>query len=128
MNDQSGVKSSEGKKTKQTGVSARYLQGEDQTIKFQEDVIATVLNALKENEKKTEECRVDDIGQGQRKNKRKRSNILDASSRDPDSDSSDSDTNAGTCIHHLMFMVFFPLKQYVVIFKILFCCKNVPIK
>lgn len=104
MNDQSGVKSSEGKKTKQAGVSAGCLQGEDQTIKFQEDVIATVLNALKENEKKTEDCRVDDIGQSQRENKRKRSNFLDASSRDPDSDSSDSDTNAGTCINHLIFM------------------------
>lgn len=48
MNDQSGVKSSEGKKTKQTGLSAGCLQGADQTIKFQEDVITTVMNALKE--------------------------------------------------------------------------------
>lgn len=106
MNDQSGVKSSEGKKTNQAGVSAGCLQGADQTIKFQEDVIATVLNALKENENETEDCRVDDIGQSQRENKRKRSNFLDASSRDPDSDSSDSDTNAGTCINHLIFMIF----------------------
>lgn len=106
MNDQSGVKSSGGKKTKQAGVSAGCLQGEDQTIKFQEESIATVPNALKENGNETEDCRVDDIGQSQRENKRKRSNFLDASSRDPDSDSSDSDTNAGTCIHHLMFMNF----------------------
>lgn len=42
------MKSSEGKKTKQAGVSAGCLQGEDQTIKFQEDVITTVMNALKE--------------------------------------------------------------------------------
>lgn len=48
MNDQSGVKSSEGKKTNQAGISAGCLQGADQTIKFQEDVITTVLNALKE--------------------------------------------------------------------------------
>lgn len=48
MNDQSGVKSSGGKKTKQAGVSAGCFQGEDQTIKFQEDVITTVLNALEE--------------------------------------------------------------------------------
>lgn len=106
MNDQSGVKSSEGKKTNQAGVSAGCLQGADQTIKLQEDVITTLLNALKENEKKTEDCRVDDIGQSQRENKRKRSNLLDTSSRDPDSDSSDSDTNVSTCIHHLMFMNF----------------------
>lgn len=39
MNDQSGVKSSEGRKTNQAGVSAGCLQGADQTIKFQEDVI-----------------------------------------------------------------------------------------
>lgn len=45
------------------GVSAGCLQGEDQTIKFQEDAIATVPNALKENENETEDCRVDDIGQ-----------------------------------------------------------------
>lgn len=100
------MKSSEGKKTKQTGLSAGCLQGEDQTIKFQKDAIATVPNALKENENETEDCRVDDIGQSQRENKRKRSNFLDASSRDPDSDSSDSDINAGTCIHHLIFMNF----------------------
>lgn len=43
-----GVKSSEGKKTNQAGVSAGCLQGADQTIKFQEDVITTVMNALKE--------------------------------------------------------------------------------
>lgn len=105
MNDQSDVKPSKGKKTKQAGVSAGCSLGADHDEHLQAKVVATVLKALKENGMESEDCIIDDIGQSQRKNKRTRPNSSDASSSDSDSDSSDNDSNAGTCNNHLVFMV-----------------------
>lgn len=105
MNDQSGVKQSKGKKTKQAGISAGCSQGADHDEQLQTKVVAAVLKAVKENGMESEDSIIDDIGQSQRKNKRTRSNSSDASSSNLDSDSSDNDSNAGTCINHLVFMV-----------------------
>lgn len=105
MNDQSGVKPSMGKKTKQAGISAGCSQGADHDEQLQAKVVAAVLKAVKENGMESEDSIIDDIGQCQRKNKRTRSNSSDASSSNLDSDSSDNDSNAGTCINHLVFMV-----------------------
>lgn len=105
MNDQSGVKQSKGKKTKQAGISAGCSQGADHDEQLQAKVVAAVLKAVKENGMESEDSIIDDIGQSQRKNKRTRSNSSDASSSNLDSDSSDNDSNAGTCINLLVFMV-----------------------
>lgn len=105
MNDQSGVKQSKGKKTKQAGISAGCSQGADHDEQLQAKVVAAVLKAVKENGMESEDSIIDDIGQSQRKNKRTRSNSSDACSSNLDSDSSDNDSNAGTCINHLVFMV-----------------------
>lgn len=61
MNDQSGVKQSKGKKTKQAGISAGCSQGADHDEQLQAKVVAAVLKAVKENGMESEDSIIDDI-------------------------------------------------------------------